>query len=177
MRENKLLKRILLEILDCSKVIFLALVASMLIKNTVVAGALVPTGSMEETVMAGSRIVINRLAYLAEEPQRGDIVSFYYPDDGETLYLKRVMGLPGETIEGIDGYVYINGVKLESDYTSELLNSDFGPFVIPEGCYFMMGDNRNNSWDSRYWQNQFVEKSEIIGKAEFEYYPELKVLK
>lgn len=177
MRENKLIRRILLEILDCSKVIFFALAASMIIKNTVVASAMVPTGSMEETIMTGSRIVINRLAYVAKTPQRGDIVSFYYPDDGETLYLKRVMGLPGEIIEGIDGYVYIDGEKLASDYTSETLDNDFGPFMIPEGCYFMMGDNRNNSWDSRYWQNHFVEQSEIIGKAEFEYYPEIKVLK
>lgn len=176
MRENKVLKRILLEILDYSKIILGALVVATFLKSTVVAGAFVPSGSMEDTVMTGSRIVINRLAYIAEEPQRGDIVSFYYPDDGETLYLKRVMGLPGETIEGIAGYVYIDGVKLEKDYASDTLDRDFGPFTVPEGCYFMMGDNRNNSWDSRYWQNPFVEKEEIIGKAEFEYFPEIKVL-
>lgn len=176
MRENKLLKRILLEILDYSKVIFFALIAAMFLKENVAAGALVPSGSMEDTVMTGSKIMINRLAYIAEEPQRGDIVAFYYPDDGETLYLKRIMGLPGETIEGIDGYVYIDGVKLEDDYTSEVLNRDFGSFTVPEGCYFMMGDNRNNSWDSRYWYNSYVEKEEIIGKAEFEYYPEIKIL-
>ena len=171
-----MLKKVLLEILDYTKVIFFAVLAAMILKKTVVAGALVPTGSMEETVMAGSRIVINRLAYIADEPQRGDIVSFYYPDDGETLYLKRVMGLPCETIEGIGGYVYINGVKLEEDFTSEVMISDFGPFTVPEDSYFMMGDNRNNSWDSRYWQDSYVEKEEIIGKAEFEYYPEIKVL-
>lgn len=176
MRENKLFKNFLLEILDYSKIIFFALVVAMFFKNNVAAGALVPSASMEDAVMTGSRIVINRLAYITNEPQRGDIVSFYYPDDGETLYLKRVMGLPGETIEGIGGYVYIDGVKLEKDYTSEVLYSDFGPFIVPEGCYFMMGDNRNNSWDSRYWQNKFVEKTEIIGKAEFEYYPEIKRL-
>lgn len=177
MRENTLIKRFLLEILDYSKTIFLALVVALFLKENVVASGYVPTGSMEETVMTGSRVIINRLAYCTNEPQRGDIVSFYYPDDGETLYLKRVMGLPGETIEGIDGYVYIDGVKLESDYTSVILDNDFGPFTVPENCYFMMGDNRNNSWDSRYWQNHFVEQSEIIGKAEFEYYPEIKVLK
>ena len=177
MKKQKIVKRILLEILDCSKGILLGLGAGMLLKSTVVAGALVPSGSMENTVMTGSRIVINRLAYVVDEPQRGDIVSFYYPDDGETLYLKRIMGLPGETIEGIDGYVYINGVKLTRDYSSEVLTSDFGPFTVPEDCYFMLGDNRNNSWDSRYWENHFVEKSEIIGEAAFEYYPEVKMLK
>ena len=148
----------------------------MFLKENVVASALVPSGSMEETVMTGDRIMINRLAYIAEEPQRGDIVAFYYPDDGETLYLKRVMGLPGETIEGIDGYVYINGVKMENDFTTERIEYDFAPFEVPKDCYFMLGDNRNNSWDSRYWQNSFVEKDEIIGKAAFTFYPEIRVL-
>lgn len=175
MQGNRL-KTILLEILDYSKIIFFALVVAMFFKNNVAAGALVPSGSMEETVMTGSRIMINRLAYIAEEPQRGDIVAFYYPDDGETLYLKRIMGLPGETVEGIDGYVYINGIKLENDFTSERMECDFSPFEVPENCYFMLGDNRNNSWDSRYWQNSFVKKEEIIGKAAFIFYPEIKVL-
>lgn len=176
MRERTLLKRILLEVLDYSKIIFLAVLAAMFLKENVVASALVPSGSMEETVMTGDRIMINRLAYIAEEPQRGDIVAFYYPDDGETLYLKRVMGLPGEIIEGIDGYVYINGVKMENDFTTERIEYDFAPFEVPKDCYFMLGDNRNNSWDSRYWQNSFVEKDEIIGKAAFTFYPEIRVL-
>lgn len=127
--------------------------------------------------MAGSRVIINRLAYVFEEPKRGDIVSFYYPDDEVTLYLKRIMRLPGETIEGIDGYVYINGIKLAEDYTEEKLEENFGPFTVPAGCYFMMGDNRNNSWDSRYWIHPFVEKEEIMGNVKLEYYPEIKVLR
>ncbi len=172
-RKNKILR----EILDWSAIVLFALVASAFIKENVVACALVPTGSMEETIMTGSRIVINRLAYAMEEPQRGDIVAFYYPDDGETLYLKRIMGLPGEVIEGMDGYVYINGTALVEDYTTEKLERDFGPFVIPENCYFMMGDNRNNSWDSRYWVNTYVQQEEIIGKVKLEFYPEWKVLK
>jgi signal peptidase I len=109
-------------------------------------------------------------------PQRGDIVSFYYPDDGETMYLKRIIGLPGETIEGIDGEVYIDG-KVIPDYTNIKFYEDFGPYQIPEDSYFMMGDNRNSSWDSRYWMNKFVARGDLIGKAEFEYYPEMKLLK
>ncbi len=97
------MKKVLKGIYEWSKLILIAVVVAFWLKNNVVASALVPTGSMEQTVMTGSRIVINRLAYLYDTPQRGDIVSFYYPDDGETLYLKRVMGLPGEVIEGIDG--------------------------------------------------------------------------
>lgn len=169
-------KRILKEILSYSRVILFSLAASLFIKENVVAGALIPTGSMEETVMAGSRVIVNRLAYVFEEPKRGDIVSFYYPDDRKTLYLKRIMGLPGETVEGIDGYVYIDGKKLTEDYTPVKIKEDFGPFLVPEGCYFMMGDNRNNSWDSRYWINSFVEKDQIIGKVKLEYYPKIKIL-
>ena len=171
-RKEKILK----EILSYSKVILFSLIVSFFIKENVVAGASVPTGSMEETIMTGSRVVMNRLAYVFEEPERGDIVIFHYPDDEKTLFLKRIMGLPGETIEGIDGYVYINGEKLSEDYTPVKLEEDFGPFQVPEGCYFMMGDNRNNSWDSRYWINIFVEKNQIIGKVKLEYYPEIKIL-
>ncbi|MDE7418565.1 MAG: signal peptidase I [Lachnospiraceae bacterium] len=170
------MRKVVKGVYEWSKLILFAMIAAFLLKNNVVASALVPTGSMEQTVMTGSRIIINRLAYVYHEPQRGDIVTFYYPDDGETLYLKRIMGLPGEVIEGIDGKVYIDG-KLISDFTQNKFYVDFGPYEIPEGCYFMMGDNRSNSWDSRYWTNKFVEIGDIIGKAEFEYYPEIKVLK
>lgn len=170
------MKKIFKGIYEWSKLILFAMILAFWLKNNVVASALVPTGSMEQTVMTGSRIVINRLAYMYDAPQRGDIVSFYYPDDGETLYLKRVMGLPGEVIEGIDGRVYIDG-KMIPDFTQNRFYEDFGPYRIPEGCYFMMGDNRSNSWDSRYWTNKFVELENIIGKAELEYYPKIKVLK
>ena len=112
-----------------------------------------------------------------EDPQRGDIVAFYYPDNPEMVYLKRIMGLPGETIAGYDGVVYINGMPFFNDFTTEKMEQDFGPFQVPEGCYFMMGDNRNDSWDSRYWNNTYVEKEEILGKVSFEYYPELKRLR
>lgn len=170
------MKTIVRGIYEWSKMILFALVIAFWLKNNVVASALVPTGSMEGAVMTGSRIVINRLAYLYDSPQRGDIVSFYYPDDGETLYLKRIIGLPGEIIEGIDSKIYIDGKEIP-DYTGNRFYEDFGPYRIPEGCYFMMGDNRNNSWDSRFWDNKFVNLEDIVGKATFEYYPEMKVLK
>lgn len=156
--------------------VVVALLIGFFLSKYIIANAQVPSGSMETTVMAGDRIIVNRLAYAFGEPQRGDIVTFIYPDDGETLYLKRIMGLPGETIEGIDGVIYINGSPLSQDYTSEVFEEDFGPFQVPEGCYFMMGDNRNDSWDSRFWENQFVEKDAIIGKAAFSYYPHPRIL-
>lgn len=170
------MKKFLRELFEWSKLVLLSLIVAFWLKNNVVASSLVPTGSMEETVMAGSRIVINRLAYLYDTPQRGDIIAFYYPDDGKTRYLKRIMGLPGEEIEGIDGKVYIDGKEIQ-DFTPNKFYEDFGPYDIPQDCYFMMGDNRCNSWDSRYWTNKFVNIEDIIGKAVFEYYPEMKVLK
>ncbi|MBQ8857075.1 MAG: signal peptidase I [Lachnospiraceae bacterium] len=173
----KLRKRILKEILEFGKLLLFALVVSLFIRENVVASGYVPTGSMEDTVMKESRILINRLSYAWEDPQRGDIVAFHYPDNPDEIYLKRVIGLPGETIEGYDGTVYINGTPLLDDFTQQKLEQNFGPFNIPEGCYFMMGDNRNNSWDSRYWKNHYVEKDQILGKVSLEYYPELKRLK
>ena len=173
----KVRERILREAWEMGKIVLFALIAALIIKENVLAAAQVPTGSMEETVMPGNRILINRLAYVLEEPERGDIVAFYWPDDPKQLFLKRIMGVPGDTIQGMDGLVYINGLPLIKDYTSIKLEQDFKPFVVPEDCYFMMGDNRNNSWDSRYWNNAFVKKEDIMGKVKIVFYPELKILR
>ena len=91
-----MIRKILDEILDWSKIVLIALVLTFVVSRTLVANAKVPSGSMESTIMTGSRILINRLAYLNSPPERGDIIAFYFPDDGRTLYLKRVIGLPGE---------------------------------------------------------------------------------
>ncbi len=168
--------RILYEILDWSRVIVTGFAMAFVISHTLIANAQVPTGSMEDTIMPGSRIIINRLSYVSKEPSRGDIVSFYYPDDGKSVYLKRIIGLPGECVEGRAGKVYIDGKALEEGYVKEALCSDFGPFLVPSDSYFMMGDNRNNSWDSRYWKQPYVDAKEIIGRAEFEYFPGFKWL-
>ncbi len=165
------------ELINTAATVVIALLIGFFMSKYMIANAQVPTGSMETTVMAGDRIIVNRLAYTFGEPERGDIVTFIYPDDGETLYLKRIMALPGETIEGISGVIYIDGEELEQDYTDEAIEEDFGPFTVPEGCYFMMGDNRNDSWDSRFWDNQFVRREDIIGKAAFCYFPHPRILK
>lgn len=162
------------ELSDWLKVIVIAAAAAFIVSRTLIVNAQVTSGSMETTVMTGSRVFVSRQAYLFHEPKRGDIVTFYCPDEPDTEYMKRIMGLPGETIEGKDGIVYINGRPLEEPYIKIKFDQDFGPFEVPKESYFMMGDNRNNSWDSRFWVNKFVKKDDIIGKAELEYFPEIK---
>lgn len=157
------------------RVILIALGISFFVNTTLVANAEVPTGSMENTIMPGSRIFVNRLAYLNSDPKRGDIIEFYMPDDGESRYLKRVIALPGEQIQGRDGKIYIDGTELSEPYIKERSYMDFGPYEVPEGAVFLMGDNRNNSWDARYWNCKFVYKEDIIGKAALQYYPKVQV--
>lgn len=160
------------EIISWIKTIILAAAIALFINFVIIVNASVPTGSMENTIMAGDRVVALRLSYLFSEPERGDVAIFKYPDDPEQkiLYVKRVIGLPGDRVEVKDGGVYINGELLEEDYIREITNGDYGPYEVPEGCYFMMGDNRNNSLDSRFWENKFVEEDAILGKVLFKYY-------
>ena len=152
-----------------------ALLAAIILKDYVIINANVPTGSMENTIMPGDRLIGNRLAYLWSEPGRGDIVIFHYPDNENELYVKRIIGLPGETVVIEDGKIYINGAKepLDEPYLKEEWTNRTGPyfFEIPENCYLMLGDNRNDSLDARYWNNTYVMKEKILGKAVVTYWP------
>lgn len=164
-------------VLDWVVVIAVALVVALVINFFIIVNSTVPTGSMENTIMSGSRMIGFRVAYWFSEPKRGDIVIFRYPDDPSQLFVKRVIGLPGETVEIIDGVTYINGEVLEEDYINENYrlmpkdSEDYGPYTVPEQSYFMMGDNRGNSKDSRKWNNTYVTKDAIIGKAWLCYWP------
>ena len=152
-----------------------AIGVALFLKNFIIINATVPTGSMENTIMPGDDLLGLRTAYLFKDPQRGDIIIFKFPDDESQKFIKRIIGLPGDLVQIEDGKVYINGstTSLEEPYLKEEWTRNTGPFefVVPEGCYFVMGDNRNDSLDSRYWDNPFVTEDEIIGKAEFIYYP------
>jgi signal peptidase I len=162
-------KKVWKEILDWIIVLVIAVTLALTINKFIIYKVSSPTASMENTIMIDDKVITFRLAYLFSDPKRGDIVVFQAPDTPEEDYIKRVIGLPGETVEGIDGVVYINGEPLEEYYLKEEMTGNFGPYVIPEGCYFMMGDNRNISLDARYWTNHFVEKDKIRGKALFKY--------
>jgi signal peptidase I len=162
-------KKVIKEVISWILVFVIAIIAATLIKEYIIYNVEVPTGSMEHTIEIGDRVVTSRLSYLSSDPRRGDIVVFPFPDDEEMDYIKRIIGLPGETIEGKDGLVYIDGNPLEEPYVTEALDSDFGPYEVPEDSYFMMGDNRNNSQDSRYWENKFLAREKIEGKAILRY--------
>lgn len=157
--------------------IVLAVILAIVLKSFVFANAVVPTGSMLNTIQEGDRIIASRLAYINDDPQRYDIVIFHFPDDENQYYVKRIIGLPGETVQVVEGVVYVTTtdgetIQLDDSFVTNCEpTGDFGPYVVPEDSYFMMGDNRNDSWDSRYWDNKFVKKDKIVGKVKFKYYP------
>lgn len=164
-------------LLSWVKIIVVAFVLALLIKSFLVVNATVMSGSMENTIMTGDRIMCNRLAYLFGEPQRFDIIAFdFTEDDGtEQIYVKRVIGLPGETVYIFGGKVYINDdpEPLRDDFILDEPWGDFGPFDIPEDHYFVLGDNRIWSYDSKSWPNPYLPEDDILGKAMFRYYPNL----
>ena len=168
------------ELFSWIKTIAFAVIFAWIITTFIIVNAKVPTGSMKNTINEGDRVIANRLAYVFGEPERFDIVVFKYPDNEDELFIKRIIGLPGETVEIKDGKVYINGSEepLDDSFIPEPMDPTRGAGVyeVPEGSYFMLGDNRNNSQDSRFWVNKYVKKEKILGKAIFKYFPGIKIL-
>ena len=136
--------------------------------------------SMDTTLANGQNLVMDKLSYRFHDPERYDIIIFPGPEEfgQHPYYIKRIIGMPGETVQIKDGKVYINDSEtpLDDSFVSETPLGSFGPYEVPENCYFMMGDNRNNSKDSRYWQNTYVQFDQIVGKAEIRYFPSIKLL-
>jgi signal peptidase I len=127
--------------------------------------------SMAPTLADQDRLIVNKLAYRIGAPRVGDIVMLYYPLNPDKSFVKRVIGEEGDTIRVVDGRVYRNDVPMHDDYVPLEYRShdDWGPQVVPEGYYFVMGDHRNNSSDSRHWG--FVPKKYIIGKVQLRWWP------
>lgn len=155
--------------------LLITLVVVFVLKNYVIINASVPTGSMENTIMPGDNLLGFRMAYMLEEPERGDVIFFYFPDDESQKFVKRIIGLPGERVTILEGKIYINDSTepLDEPYLKEDWTRGTGPytFQIPEGSYLCLGDNRNRSSDAREWNNPYVAKEKIIGKAIFTYFP------
>jgi signal peptidase I len=177
--------------------ICIAVVLALFVRTYVVQAFKIPTGSMENNLLIGDHLLVNKFVYaptltpvermlLPIDPiRRGDILVFKFPEDPNRDFIKRVIGLPGETLEMKQKKIYINGKPLDepyvhfmfpvgnrkpgdADFTEPAVARDYGPVTVPEGYYFMMGDNRDNSQDSRYWG--FLNREYIKGKALFIYF-------
>jgi len=177
--------------------ICVAVILALFVRTFVVQAFKIPTGSMENNLLIGDHLLVNKFVFaptltrvedalLPIDPiRRGDIIVFKYPEDPERDFIKRVIGLPGETIELRDKKVHINGSPLDEPYVRFLFPFDpagseaaavvefdprraYGPVTVPPGHYFMMGDNRDNSEDSRYWG--FLPRDYVKGKALFVYF-------
>jgi signal peptidase I len=159
------------EILEWIKAIAFALILALAIRGYVFEPMIVPTGSMIHTIEIGDRILVNKYVYRFREPQRGDIVVFKFPDDPRQTFVKRLIGVGGDVIEIRNGTLYRNNVPVNEPYLKEPMLGNFGPYRVPEGHFFMMGDNRNNSKDSRFWENKFVPRRLIVGKATYRIWP------
>ncbi len=157
-------------IVDGVETLVFALVFALIIRKYIIQTSLVPTGSMIPTFMVRDRLFVNKYVYQFRTPKRGDIVVFKSPYDDGKDYVKRCIALPGETVEVRKGQVYINekalvmpGVTIHRDLF------DFNPVMVPAGSYFMLGDNRGNSQDSRYWG--YVPEEDLLGQAFFTFWP------
>ena len=127
--------------------------------------------SMAPTLEDHDRLIVNKLVYELSEPRPGDIVMLYYPLNPEKMFVKRVIAKEGDVVRIVDGHVYVNDVPLHDDYVPQEFRShdDYGPQVVQQGYYFVMGDHRNNSSDSRHWG--MVPKKYIIGKVQLRWWP------
>jgi signal peptidase I len=167
--------------------IVIAVILALFVRTWAVQAFKIPTGSMENNLLIGDHLLVNKFVFgpttwnaerklPIREPRRGDIVVFKYPDEPERDFIKRVIGLPGETLELRNKMVYINGQPLDEPYvhflepasssqevTSFDVRERYGPVRVPDGQFFVMGDNRDNSQDSRYWG--FLPRSYVKGRA------------
>jgi signal peptidase I len=168
--------------------IIIAVILALFVRTWVVQAFKIPTGSMENNLLVGDHLLVNKFRYgptsadlertllPIDTIRRGDVVVFKYPEDPERDFIKRVIGLPGEILEVREKRVYINGEPIEEPYVHFLqpagaygefaafdVREQYGPVTVPEGHYFVMGDNRDNSQDGRYWG--FLPREYIKGKA------------
>ena len=171
------------EVISWIQVLVAAAIIAFCVNHFIIANSEVPTSSMETTIMAGDRVIGSRLSYKFGDPQRGDIAIFIYPDDEakgiKTYYVKRIIGMPGDTIDIVDGKVYLNGsdTPLDEPYLHEPMEPEEPQhYEVPDGCYFMLGDNRNYSNDARRWTHKYVKRDKLVAKVLFQYFPKIQKL-
>ncbi len=173
-------KSVFKEVMSWIILILSAIIIALFINKFIIVNATVPSGSMENTIMTNDRIVAFRHSYAFSDPKRFDIIVFKYPDNEDILYVKRIIGLPGDTIKLRNGHIYINDkISQEAEsYAKDTTDTtlwETKEYHVPANSYFMLGDNRNASEDSRYWKNTYVSKDKILGKVIFKYYKGFKI--
>jgi signal peptidase I len=159
------------ELITWLKTLASAAVYATLIVTFVCQVARVEGQSMEPTLEDQDRLIVNKLVYRIGEPRRNDVVMLYYPLNPNKSFVKRVIGEPGDDVYITDGKVYVNGIPLKDDFIPAKFRShdEYGPIRVKEGHYFVMGDHRNNSSDSRMWGE--VPKMYILGKVQLRWWP------
>ena len=162
------MKSILKELLVWLLVIAVGVVASYLVVTFVGQRTQVSGESMETTLSDGDHLIVDKISYRFNDPQRYDIIVFPYRLEKNTYYIKRIIGLPGETVQIVNGYVYITGVQLDEHYGNEVMEEAglaAEPITLGADEYFVLGDNRNNSQDSRAANVGVIHRDEILGRA------------
>ncbi|RBP41144.1 signal peptidase I [Garciella nitratireducens] len=159
------------ECLEWIEAIIIAVIIASIIKFFFFEIIQVDGNSMYPTLHHKDRLIVNKISYIFHEPEVGDIVTFAYPSDTSVDFIKRIVAKEGDTVEIKNNYLYINGEKKEEPYIYEKKMMDFPPVVVPSNSFFVLGDNRNNSRDSRYIDVGFLKKENIKGKAIFRIWP------
>lgn len=161
---------------EAAKTIGLSLVLALGIRHFVAEARYIPSESMVPTLEVNDRLIVEKISYRFNPPQREDIIVFW-PNDRlrqqnpelKDAFIKRVIGLPGEKVEVRDGTVFINDQPLQEEYIAAKPDYQWGPEVVPPDSYLVLGDNRNNSFDSHFWG--YVPRENIIGRAVFRFWP------
>ncbi|AGY59597.1 signal peptidase I [Gloeobacter kilaueensis] len=153
--------------------IAVALILTFTIQTFAAQAFYIPSGSMEPTLLINDRLMVEKISYDFSSPQRGQIIVFTPPKNGintnDQPFIKRVIGLPGDTVAVHEGKVYINSKPLDEKYIAEPPAYEMQPVKVPDNMYFVMGDNRNNSFDSHIWG--FLPRKNVIGRAVFRFWP------
>lgn len=175
---------------EFAEAVIIAFLMAAVFRTFVAQAFKIPSGSMEDTLAIGDHLMVNKFIYgtklpfsdkrilTLRDPRRGDVVVFKYPEDPSKDFIKRIVGIPGDTVEGIEKTVYVNGKPFENIHEvhkdKNIIPKEkdprdtFGPVTVPPDSYFMMGDNRDNSHDSRFWG--FVNRQQIKGLAFIKYW-------
>ena len=161
-------------LVEIIKTIAMAAVLSFRIRTFVAEARYIPSSSMEPTLLINDRLIIEKMTYRFNEPERGDVIVFnateaLQRENFNEAFIKRIIGIPGDTVSVSGGQVTVNGQVIDEIYIKEPPNYEYGPVTVPEGEYLVLGDNRNNSYDSHHWG--FVPDDKIVGRAFVRFWP------